>query len=204
MTESAQRQDLQRRVLFVRIGWMRFYDGPTPHDEKPIGGGSYTEGHIGHEAYNFREASGSLYGYFQPSHETICLERIDPSGAGADHLSGVLVAMIACRVKGGQVIVGWYRDATVFRKKKPHSPGKPEGYGHFCSSKRKDCVLLPEYNRTFEIPQGKGGLGQANICYDRDTKGEQKSAAWIKEAINFIESYRASNILDNPGADAER
>ena len=54
------------RVLLARIGFMKFYKGPKPGDEKPIGGGKYNTEGIGHEAYNFLNVRGSLYGYFQP------------------------------------------------------------------------------------------------------------------------------------------
>jgi hypothetical protein len=50
------------RVLFVRIGWMRFYEGPQPGDKRPIGGGKYNQSAIGHEAYNFSPHESKLYG----------------------------------------------------------------------------------------------------------------------------------------------
>jgi hypothetical protein len=56
-----------RRVLFARIGWMKFYGGPVPGDERPIGGGGYNKSEVGHELYNFQETDGHLYGYFQPT-----------------------------------------------------------------------------------------------------------------------------------------
>ncbi len=54
------------RVLFARIGWMRWYKGPQADDEKPIGGGKYNKDSLGHEAFNFREINGQMLGYFQP------------------------------------------------------------------------------------------------------------------------------------------
>lgn len=205
MTELAQWQDMQRRVLFARIGWMRFYNGPVPGDERPIGGGRYNKDKVGHEVYNFREIGGWFYGYFQPSMAsgTVNLARIDLTAADADKLSNVLVVLVARSAEGGQVMVGWYRNAEVFRNEVPRSPGKPPGYGHFCSAERRVCVLLPEYNRTHEIPSGKGALGQTNVCYALDDRGQPKDATWIQQALDFIDGYQASNILSNPEADAE-
>ena len=54
-------------VLFARIGWMRFYGGPVPGDERPIRGGAYNENNIGGEVYNFRVTKGHLYGFFKPT-----------------------------------------------------------------------------------------------------------------------------------------
>jgi hypothetical protein len=88
-------QALRQRALFVRIGRMRFYDGPAPGDERPIDGGSFNRDDIGHEAWNFRLAGDRLYGYFQPPKGKVNLERIDPSAAGVGELSNVLVVMVA-------------------------------------------------------------------------------------------------------------
>ena len=55
-----------RNVLLARIGFMKFYKGPKPGDEKPIGGVDFTKLGIGGEAYNFLNIDGIMYGYFQP------------------------------------------------------------------------------------------------------------------------------------------
>lgn len=195
---------LQRKVLFARVGWMRFYYGPIPGDERPVGGGKYTLSNVGGEVYNFRNTNDRLYGYFQPpmASNRVNLGRIDRSAAAAKSLSDVLVVLVSRRPEGGQVIVGWYGDAMVFRDVRM-SPGKFK-HSYFCVSKRKDCVLLPEYNRTFEIPNGAGGFGEANVCYSLDNKGEEKNLDWMSRAIDFIEGYRASDILADPEADAEQ
>jgi hypothetical protein len=205
-TKSAKSAPIQhRRVLFARIGRMRFYNGSVPGDERPIGGGGYNESGIGHEVYNFRQTGGRLYGYFQPtgSGHAVALERIDTAGVGADKLAHVSVIFVAPRQNGGQAVVGWYRDAEVMRKQARQSPGKPRGYGYFCSSKRSNCVLLPEDKRRFEIPRA-GGMGQSNICYPLAADGTPKQARWIRDALRYIDDYDASDILATPEADAEQ
>jgi hypothetical protein len=57
---------MTQRLVFGRVGWMRWYRGPQPDDEKPIGGGKYNETDIGSEAYNFLPVGNLLLGYFQP------------------------------------------------------------------------------------------------------------------------------------------
>src|ERR1700758_770058 len=111
MPKLLPKKEKQRAVLFVRIGWMHFYNGQIPGDERPVGGGSYNDDEVGHEVYNFREANGSLFGYFQPpgSSWAINLGRIDPGAADDPDISGVLVVMVAKRTDVGQVIVGWYK-----------------------------------------------------------------------------------------------
>jgi hypothetical protein len=82
-------------VLFARIGWMKYYNGPMIGDERPIGGGKYTKIGVGNEAFNFHGIDGRLFGYFQPQMQAskIKLERIVP-GADGDVLKGVLVVWV--------------------------------------------------------------------------------------------------------------
>ena len=196
----------QQRVLFARVGWMHFYGGPVPDDERPIGGGRFNNTNIGLEIFNFKDSAGNLYGYFQPtmSSNSVALERIDPKASGADELDHVVVVFVARNPYGRQVIIGWYNDARVFRNEVKQSPGKPEGYGHFCSAKRGDCVLLPRDNRNLEIPSGKGAMGQANVCYSLTQKGLPKEAPWIREALDFMADYQGGDILAKPELDAEQ
>ena len=206
MVTTNGRQDRPRRVLFVRVGRMHFYNGPVPGDERPVGGGRYNKSKIGHEVYNFRETKGRLYGYFQPTmrSNSVALERIDSNAVHADKLNNVLVVYVAPGAEGGQVIVGWYKDAEVLRNHAAHSPGKPRRFGHFCSAPQARCVLLPDENRSHQIPFGKGGMGQSNICYSLEADGTPKRAPWMQRAFKFVDDYRASDILARPEAAAER
>ncbi|MGR3318655.1 MAG: hypothetical protein ACUZ8O_09260 [Candidatus Anammoxibacter sp.] len=82
-----------KKVIFARVGFMKFYKGPKPGDEKPIGGGSYNTEEIGHEAYNYSNINGVLYGYFQPHMKQpyeINLGRIE-QGYTDDEIDKVLV-----------------------------------------------------------------------------------------------------------------
>ena len=55
------------RILFVRIGYMRYYNGLQPGDERTIGGGAFVDEHNwGFELYNFKVSNGMIYGYAQP------------------------------------------------------------------------------------------------------------------------------------------
>ena len=193
-------------VLFVRVGWMQSYAGPVPGDERPIGGGSYNRRKLGHEAYNFQVRRGRLYGYYQPhmASDQTALERVNPAGDGADALHGVTVVFVARKPKGGgQVVVGWYRNATVYRRLKPRTPGRKRGFGYRCAAAASDCMLVPVPNRTFSVVGGRGGFGQTNVCYPREANGESKAVSWMGEALRYIDSYTTSNALLEPEATAE-
>jgi hypothetical protein len=64
--------------------------------------------------------------------------------------------------------------------------------------------LLPDENRTFEIPAGGGGMGQSNVCYPLDAQSTPKRAPWIQRALRLIDDYESINILAKPEADAEK
>jgi hypothetical protein len=191
-------------VLFARIGWMKYYNGPITGDERPKGGGKYNRTEIGNEAFNFHAIDGRLFGYFQPQMQAskIRLERIVPGTQGAS-LKNVLVVFVATDPEQrSQRIVGWYQNATVYRDPQPSPPGERNGFNYFLIADARGAVLLPTHLRTHLIPSGKGGIGQANICYLYESSGETKPLKWVAGALEFIDNYENENLLLNPQAEA--
>ena len=202
-----------QKILFARIGYMQYYQGVD--SERPIGGGYYNENEIGHEAFNFkREADGFCYGYVQPPRGTsdnenprLNISRICPTCKKEDFVKNVLVIWVATRPKefgGGQYVVGWYKDATVYRefqkigKDIDRHPLKNFHYNIKCKS--SDAVLLPTNKRKVYIPKPSHGLtsiGQANICYILDAKGNpiKNLVKELNHAIDLTNSYAGSNLV---------
>ena len=203
-----------RRVLFARVGWMKYYAGPQTGDEKPIGGGENNKKNIGHEIFNFTNFGGRLYGFVSTPKGHISFERIEPTSGQQDRLDDVLVVFVA-----RQRIVGWYLGATVHRTGvKFPSPVATEirkrlkkaGTKNFKLEKYRfetpveDAVLLPTHERAHEVPGAvKGGFGQSNLCYVYESSGKRKSAAWMSEAVTYVLNYGKANLLTNPNADNE-
>lgn len=101
-------------LLFCNIGWMERYQGLGSGD-RIRGGGTYVkEEGRGHEICNFSRYRNRVYGYVQPPAWQINIERLgaDPE---SNSIRDVSVVWTAMRPGGGTVIVGWYRNATVFR-----------------------------------------------------------------------------------------
>jgi hypothetical protein len=102
--------------------------------------------------------------------EAINLDRL---GAGSDDTSigGVTVVWTATRPGGGSTIVGWYKDATIFRsyqifKKIPLAQSQNSIDGFWMKAPAAMATILPVDSRIFEIPrQKKGGMGRSNIWY---------------------------------------
>lgn len=196
------------KVLFARVGFMKFYQGPKPGDEKPIGGGAYNTDEIGHEAYNFLESNHDVYGYFQPHMKApfeINLSRIEKNFTG-NEIDNVLVIWFATNpIDRGQVIVGWYKNATVFKSIQMSSNlPQRENYNFNVKALKKDSVLLPLSNRKFSVGhripnEKKGNPGQANAFYILDKKGEEKDTtlstnSWINSAIKYVINYDGASI----------
>ncbi|CAC9618430.1 hypothetical protein [uncultured Gammaproteobacteria bacterium] len=203
--ENIEKKNMEK-VLFCRIASMKFYQdikGDIPQG----GGSSDKEGNPPpHERFNFKDRDGVIKGFVQSGNKltrSMNLSKIDSAAPNdVESIESVLVIFVA---KG--CIVGYYKDATVYRSiqdKKHYDQGDFKAYNIEVESQR--AVLLSEESRTYEIPRGKGGMGQSNVCYIYDDQGLKKNE-WIKQAINYVQinelvkSY-ISNIIsfcqDNP------
>jgi hypothetical protein len=191
------------RVVFARIGWMKYYKG-SRSDDPLIGGGSYNNESTGSEVCNFKPINKELHGYFQPvgrapkGYFTTNLARITP-GATADHLDGVTVIFIATdptlEGSGRERIIGWYRDATVLRVSKADPTRKREGCHYNVVAEERNACLLPPFRRKHSVPRGKGGMGQANVRYLYDVNGVISTPSWMRRAISYVETYSGQNLL---------
>lgn len=172
---------------------MEKYEGITDFDEI-IGGGKYVRTHKeGGEIYNFLNRKGYCYGYVQPVNKTenvsggtINLKRLGAS-IDASSIVGVDVVLTATRPKeGGTYIIGWYKNATVFREKQDFDISEKENhfdtqgnqFGFRFLADYRDVTLLPSDRRVFKIPRAtgkfpvKGGMGQSNVWYAQDLNNE--------------------------------
>lgn len=206
-----------QKVIFARIGYMHFYSGPQDGDEKPKFGGAYNKDRIGHEAYNFKKVKRSLYGYVQPYEPpkdsdrevTINLPRIDPGIRTADSIKQALVIFVAKAEGYGQVVVGWYNSATVYRYYQDPENIDERDFYYNIKTNINNAILLPLKYRKHKIPAGKkGAFGRANIVYLTDEKGEQRNLSdnkfkWIANAIDYVKTYEGPNLLTDPFNDAE-
>lgn len=164
-----------QKILYCRIGWAQSYDGTLT--DAPQNGGSYNDTKVGFEIYNFKPYAGMYYGYVK-IHGSIRIDKNFGSSANAPYTHGVLVVWVAKHPAGGEYVVGWYKNATVYRKYK----GVPEGAmaeralkdHNICAmyAEEKDCRLLAESERTYRID----GMGQSNTWYGNAVVNEQVAA----------------------------
>jgi len=163
-----------RPLVVLRVGYMERYDGPATITS----GGAYIAANgVGGEVFNFKPSRGKCYGYAMSRHFSgLNLQFIDSNRQWlkGDELPGVDVVFIARRPGVGQVVIGWYRNATVFHKqyrvRRGSIPGMNEPMRQFlCVADAASVRLLSEDQRTFDVPSAqtghKGFPGQSNVWY---------------------------------------
>ena len=182
-------------ILFCRIGWMQYYQGLLEQDQI-YGGGSYVTLYgYGHEIFNFLpDDQGNLYGFVEVGGDLsvykLGAERYQPSASN--------VQVVWCsrpRHSGKMYIIGWYRNATVFRKPQQcpsHLIGKrplpriDDKWTYRVIGKQSESVLLPEDERIFVVPRGtptSNGFGRKNIWYAGFTRDNME---FRREVLNYI------------------
>ena len=168
-------------MLFCHIAWMTKYKGTSTADE-PVGGGSNLEKE---ERFNFKDFSGHMYGYVpsvsrgQPPRRTIGVRRLGVAD-GADHAVGVTVIWTATRPSGGRFVVGWYKQATVYRILQK----RPERGWYNIQASAENCVLIEPSQRREEIEaKGPGRPGQSPVWFPEE---HQPYGAQVRRKVDRL------------------
>lgn len=178
---------------------MKRYRGKKDGDEIEGGGNFVGQNSYGHEIFNFEPSDGKMYGFVEPKttsarhgRNSLHIEKIDESYSGKDIINNVLVIWTALQPDSkGTYIVGWYKNATVYRNEQTNIPRlyKGENFGYFVTADADDCTLLPENLRKKEVyratARGKGWIGQSNIWY----ANHPDVANFKKEIVDYIKKY---------------
>jgi hypothetical protein len=140
-------------MIFLNVSWMGTYQGLS-HDTISGGFGYVARHGYGSEIFNFKSYKGNNYGFVRAPHNSIRLEKLG-AAKGAPAVRGVLVVWVA-----RSRIVGWYKNATVFRSAQLPPSGAGRVFkGHRIKfnvvAKRGDCTLLDPDARLFAIPRSR-------------------------------------------------
>jgi len=168
------------KIIFCNIAWMRSYKGLR--NDTASGGGAFIEkNRWGHEIFNFSPLKGKVFGYVKVN-GNININRFGADSSD-EYIKGVIVVWTAKRPTGGNVIVGWYKNATLYRA----SQSQPRGFRHTTMSysavcHEKNAKLLSEDERVFDVPRGKNGFGRSNIWYPI------KNRKYVAEVMDYIKN----------------
>lgn len=178
------------KYLFCHVGWMEHYQGLQAGDEIRGGGAWVREHGRGFEVCNFCSHKGTVYGNVEPPGFRIKIDRLGAEPTD-ECVSGVTVIWTATRPTGGTVVVGWYRNATVFREYQqfdnpPPLHRKNDIDGYWIKAPADQVTLLPVDERTCEIPRAsKGAMGKSNIWYADSPISEPI----VARVFDFINNY---------------
>lgn len=190
------------RIIFFNIGWMRNYNGMKGDS---IARGGTNNDDKNHESCNFSTIRNQVYGYVQPTGKSKQVKkrqiRIEKLGAKKTDksISNITVVWTAAAPdSGGTVVIGWYKNATVYRhsqplKKRTHLQ-KDNGLNHYqATTSKENAILLPVEKRIQIIPRGvKGGIGQSNVWYGNKPESKQ----YVDPVIKLIKGKQIKEIPD--------
>lgn len=142
----------QIRILLVRTAWMKYYEGRVNIDP-PMSGAKYiTENKKGGEIYNFTKRKGKCYGYL-PDLKCIKIENLGAKSSD-EFIKNVIVVFCATHpVEKGMRIVGWYKNAIVYRN--PQDNPNME-WGYHIQTEASNVKLIDFNNRFCNIPNTFG------------------------------------------------
>jgi len=201
------------RILFCNVAPMKYYQGPE--DEALLKGGKYIQEHgVGFELFNFKELDGKFFGFVQPPTGGMKLPnelagenkhkyaKININKLGAtkhdDKIEDITIVWVATHKSRGRSLVGWYKNATVYRTQQEiedkrrlfeDNQGSENIASYYIVANVDDSILLPMQDREkFKLPKG---MGQSNIWYGNN------------EAVKYVESlikgYEGFGLYDSEG-----
>lgn len=188
-------------LIFFRLGYMEKYEGEAKIE---YGGAHPEELGYGGEMWNFRVEAGRCYGYVMTGNFAgIDLSQIDRSHDWKinDELSGVDIIFFARKPQVGQVIVGWYKDATLFHKIYRERRGTALDVGwekidYLCEVDSENAHLISNSARDFSIPYApvhKYGPGHSPVWY---AKAQGKNRSLIASVREYIGSQSTTIIKE--------
>ncbi|MCY4555432.1 MAG: HNH endonuclease signature motif containing protein [Chloroflexi bacterium] len=154
-------------MLFLNIARMDSYRGWTSVDV-PVGGGRDPNKM---EVHNFHPYRGHVYGYVAAVAHSIRIKKLGATDSKQESIDGVDVVWTAPSIRGGRDVVGWYRDATVFRYLQKYRRGP-----YHAKASSTTYVLLPPNERRLNIKSARvqpGGFGNSNVWYAESDYGRR-------------------------------
>ena len=201
------------RIIFCNIAAMKKYQGITDSDKPKYCGSYISEDAAGADIFNFSEYNGKCYGYVQNEGDLVLPDHIaanfELASGQEDTIDGVLVVWCAFKDKNTAKIVGWYKNAVMYREEQyqPSFTNPEYELDYYFEAESKDCYLLSEKQRVFTIERaskaGKGkGFGRSDVWFADSPYARNEL---IPKVVNYIASYtgpRENFILTSEMIDA--
>lgn len=198
------------KILFCKTAHMRYYKGVKEFNDKPYNGGAFVaENGYGGEEYNFKvfdvNSNKKCLGFVETKSTNgrdmnqLHIEKISGCEKNDPKEENVLVVWCATADTNESVIVGWYKNATVYRSVQYDEVNERE---YNISANAKDCVLLPD-NGTRRMLKWRAatakrmksyGFGQSLVWYPNQKEAEN----YLNELLKNIDDFDSENWLNYP------
>ena len=201
------------RILFCNIAYMKYYKGIIKNLDGPRNGGGYVQ-RTGdaYEKYNFLSQASDMgercYGFFETKSTNgknanqLHIEKINNISKECEKATNVLVIWCAKFCHNRSVIVGWYKNANVYRNYEHTdivlADGSLYSQAYNIEAAAEDCVLLSESERNVNIwtaPRKKQnlsyGFGQSNVWF----AAEESAISYVEKLEKNIENFQSENWL---------
>lgn len=206
-------------IIFCNIAYMKYYKGIIKGIDEPVNGGAYVKkNNDAHEAYNFDCFRGEgdetdfcigfvmLAQSLKNKTSQLHIEKINGCQLSKNEESVDGVTVVWCAKPDniyGRRVVGWYKDATVYRCPQYEFRNELEQEFNFIA-KKENCVLLPEKERLSSkwIVPSSGhngydfGFGRSNLWYAQGTENNSRLKRYIERLSAKIEKYNGENWID--------
>ncbi len=204
------------KVLFCNIAWMQYYKGIYLGIDEPLNGGEFVKKTgDAHEKYNFykdpTEDGEKCLGYFATkssngvSGNQLHIEKFKDVEKSENQVDDVLVIWCATHINENRtVIVGWYKNATVYRnyQEKVFTNADGSEYSQFYNvvANAEDCVLLPALARSrytlWNVPRRRKGCSYGFSSANYWFATEEAAKLYVSEKVKLINNYAGENDLE--------
>lgn len=205
-------------IIFARVADMKYYRGITETDTPENGGSYVADTGLAHECYNFDpitqngEEFEKCIGFCMMSGgkngvNQLHIEKIVGCEAcrKEEFCEGVIVVFVSkARGSKSMRVVGFYKNATVFRR--PRFMEFENGYEqmYWFEAKKEDCVVLPYSTRfgssQWYVPNSAAkadfGFGRSHIWYAGGKGASAEEIEYVEKMINSVENYQGKNWMD--------
>ena len=194
------------KIIFCNITWMKYYQGALAESQLSAHGGRHViETGFGAEEYNFKVfPEGKCMGFVitagSNKHKLnkMNIDKLSPDCKDALYVDEVLVVWTAYNEKLGKtVIVGWYKDARVYRnyrfqdidRERYAATTNQNGRPYNIVADAANVTLLEPTERRFQVPRARGntfGLGQSNVWYANQN---EQAREYVASVVHYIDKY---------------
>lgn len=160
-------------ILFVKVPWMKYYTGEG--DEETL---------VPSCGYIFQHVNGYYYG-FADGMEKVAIENFEGVESTDDQVEGVTVVWTAENREGKNKVVGWYKEAIVYRTVKESLSLDSERmiFKYVIKAPAKKSLLLPVELRLLDAHN-------EGVCFEKDVKILQDISMYIHnydgDQMNFV------------------